>query len=290
MTGDQTRGASRPRLTALMPVTHYHEGFLHEAVRSVQAQTRPDWRLLIIAEEPPRAQLERVLAEHLADPRVELIAHEGRQLAGAFNTGMRRAQTDFVAILLGDDLWCPEAVEVLAESIAAFPEVDYFHSSRRFVDGKGNPISSVYRSRMTVSADDFLMSSPVTHLLCWRRRMGLAIGGMDESLNSVGVDDLDFPWSMAQQGATFKAVPQCLYVARDHREGFRLTTHLTLNHHKRELARIMRKHGADNSTIAARIAAAERGYLRQCIYRSRLDRWIKTLRGHPGIAWSEAYR
>ena len=37
----------------------------------------------------------------------------------------------------------------------------------------------------------------------------------------------------------------------------------------------MRKHGARRATIAAAVADAERGYLRQCLYRSRLDRWIE---------------
>ena len=33
--------------------------------------------------------------------------NEGRKLAGAMNTGMRHAETPFVAILLSDDMWAP---------------------------------------------------------------------------------------------------------------------------------------------------------------------------------------
>jgi glycosyltransferase involved in cell wall biosynthesis len=287
----QTAPASTPKLTALMPVKGHHEPYLHEAVLSMLAQACPDWRLLVITGRAQRSELEGVLAGYLDDPRIELIVSDTGQIAANLNAGMRGAKTDFVASLLGDDLWAPDTVEVLTNNIVASPEIDFFHSSRRYIDDRGSPISSVYRSRPTVSADDFLRSSPVKHLLCWRRETGLAIGGMDESLKSVGVDDFDFPWSMAEQGATFKAVPECLYVFRDHRESFRLTTHLTLRHHKHELARIMRKHGADDSTIAARLAIAERSYLRQCLYRSRIDRWIKTLRGHdPRRGWREPYQ
>jgi glycosyltransferase involved in cell wall biosynthesis len=288
---DQTEGARRPTLTALMPVKAYREGYLHEAVRSMLGQTSPEWRLLVIVEESDREELEGVLAIHLADPRIGVIANEGRKLAGAFNTGMRHAESDFVAILFGDDLWAPRAVEVLAKSIASSPATSFFHTSRRIIDEEGRPISSIQPSRPTVSVDDFGASSPVKHLLCWNREKGLAVGGMDESLNSVGVDDFDFPWSMAEQGASFTAIPDCLYIYRDHREFFRLTTHLPLNHHKREIARIMRKHGADQATIAAAVAKAERSYLRQCLYRSRLDRWVKRLRGHDArAAWRERYQ
>jgi glycosyltransferase involved in cell wall biosynthesis len=274
-----------------MPVKAYREAYLREAVGSMLEQTCPDWRLLVIVEGADQAELEAVLAEQLSDQRIEIIVNQGRKLAGAFNTGMRLAETEFVAILFGDDLWAPNAVEVVTKSIAAQPEADFFHSSRRIIDEAGRPISAVHRSRPEVSASGFLRSSPVKHLLCWNRQKGLAIGGMDESLNSVGVDDFDFPWSMAEHGATFAAIPDCLYVYRDHREFFRLTTHLPLNHHKREIARIMRKHGADSATISETVADAERSYLRQCLYRSRLDRWLKGLRRHDAHrGWRESYR
>jgi glycosyltransferase involved in cell wall biosynthesis len=275
-----------------MPVRAYHEPYLHEAVGSMLGQTCPDWRLLVIAEKSTRARLERVLAHYLADSRIGLTTNEGRKLAGAFNTGMRQAETDYVAILLGDDLWSEAAVEVLTDGIAAFPEVDFFHSSRRIIDDAGRPISSVHRSRPDVSIASFAMgASPVKHLLCWNRAKGLAIGGMDESLDSVGVDDFDFPWLMAEQGAVFSAIQDCLYIYRDHRACFRLTTHLTRNHHQREIARIMRKHGTDRAAIARQIAGAKRSYLRQCLYRTRVDRWLKSLAGRDAKAgWRESYR
>jgi GT2 family glycosyltransferase len=287
---DHSKDSGRPRLTALLPVKAYHAPYLKEAIGSVLCQTSPDWRLLIIADKGKRSELESVLVEQLADPRIEMIASEGRQIGGSFNTGMRRAETEFVAILLGDDVWSPTTVEVVTNRIAASPAVDFFHSARRAIDADGSPISPVMPSRTSFSVAEFAVKSPVKHLLCWRRETGLAIGGMDETLNSVGVDDFDFPWSMAESGARFEAIPDCLYIYRDHRESFRLTTHLPLSHHKREIARILRKHGVDEAAIARRLDSAERGYLRQCLYRSPLDRWWKRLRKHdPRSGWQELF-
>jgi glycosyltransferase involved in cell wall biosynthesis len=289
---DHSESDSRPTLTVLMPVRAYHEGYLHDAVDSVQAQTNPNWRLLVIVEESDRTDLEQVLSRHLVDRRIDLIVNKGRKLAGAFNTGMRQARTEFVGILLGDDLWSSDAVSVLTDSIGAHPEIDFFHSSRRVIDEDGRRISSIHRSRPDVSIEDFGPSTgPVKHLLCWRREKGLAIGGMDESLDSVGVDDFDFPWSMAEGGASFKAVRDCLYVYRDHRECFRLTTHLPKDHHKREIERILHKHGVESASIATQVAEAERSYLRQCLYRSRVDRWLKrVIRSNPRAGWRETFR
>jgi hypothetical protein len=98
---------------------------------------------------------------------------------------------------------------------------------------------------------------------------------MDESLNSVGPDDFDFPWTMAERGAVFHAVPDCLYLYREHRSCYRLTTHLPRSVQSRELRRILRKHGIGWLDATRAAAAARRGYLRQCLYRSPLDRWLK---------------
>ena len=182
---------------------------------------------------------------------------------------MRAATSPFVALLLGDDLWAPEAVAVLTAAIRTHPDTDFFHSSRRVIDEQDRPLSSVHRSRAEFALTDFVAGSPVKHLLCWRRAKGLAVGGLDESLNSVGPDDYDFPWTMAEHGARFIAIEACLYIYRDHRDGFRLTTHLTLPHHLRELDRILAKHGVDSAERARRLAAARRGFLRQCLYRSQ---------------------
>jgi glycosyltransferase involved in cell wall biosynthesis len=278
-------------VTALVPVKAYHPRYLREAVGSLLAQTSTRWRALIIHMPGARAELEAQLNGAVQDPRITLIEQQGRNLAGALNTGMREAVTEFAAILLGDDLWASDVVEVLGRNIAADPTVDFFHSSRRIIDDSGEPISGVYEALSDISLGMFAASGPVKHLLCWRVDMALRIGGMDESLNSVGVDDYDFPWSMMDAGARFVAIPECLYVYRDHRSCHRLTTHLPLRAHLRETARIMRKHGVPEAVIRRRLAEARRTYLRQCLYSSRLDAWIKRARGHdPAGGWRESYR
>src|ERR1051325_6273856 len=253
-------------LTVLMALKYYHPDFLTKALDSVNAQTCPDWRLLILVERDDASTFRRLLAERLDDPRVELGPHDGTGRAFPLNVGRRRATSDFVAILHGDDMWAPDAVETLLRNAKEHPEVDFFHSSRRFVDEADRPVSSVYLSRSSFALEEFRWTAPVKHLLCWRRTMGLAIGGIDESVGPHGPDDYDFPWCMAEAGAVFRAVRGCLYIFRDHRETFRLTTHVPLDDHKAGLRRILEKHGVDAPTIERRIAQAQDSYLRQCLY------------------------
>jgi glycosyltransferase involved in cell wall biosynthesis len=260
--------------TILLPLKNFHPLFLAKCLESVTSQNSPCWLLRIIVEPSELDRFSAELKKYSSDSRVRVIANEGCRLSGALNTGMRHATTPFVGILLSDDMWSPDAVRVLGEHQERFPNVDFFHSSRIIVDESGHPISGIYRSRPSFEWRDFLQGSPVKHLLCWRREKALSFGGMDESLNSVGPDDFDFPWLMLEHGATFMAIEDCLYVYRDHYKSYRLTTHLPLNVHTRELKRILRKHGVAESDIKAVVSQARRSYMRQCLYRSELERRI----------------
>lgn len=278
-------------LTILMALKRYHPVFLEKAVASVFAQDSPDWRLLVLVEQEDEALFSGLLREALRDDRVRLLPHSGTGLAVPFNTGMRAATTEFVAILHGDDTWSPDAVRVLNANIVRHPTVDFFHSSRRFVDGDDRPLSSVYRATERFTAEDFHRWSPVKHLLCWRRTLALSFGGIDESLPPVGPDDYDFPWCMLEHGATFRAVPECLYIYRDHREGYRLTTHLPLTVHVEGVRRILQKHRVPPAVIAARLESSQRSYLQQCLYDSPEDQEAKEQSGHdPRTGWREKYR
>jgi glycosyltransferase involved in cell wall biosynthesis len=271
---------NKQSITVIMPLKNYHFNYLKKAVECVINQSCPYWHLLIIVEKSDFDHFRELLEKELGDSRIEILINKGRKLAGAINTGMRYAKTDFVALLLADDMWSNDAVEVLNDYIAKYPQVDFFHSSRVIIDENNNPISPVYYSKEKFSIEDFKWGSPVKHLLCWRKDKALSIGGLDESLNSVGPDDYDFPWTMAEHGAIFKAVKECLYIYRDHRNCFRLTTHLPLSVHKRELVRILKKHGVGFWDRIKFISRAERSYLRQCIYKSAVDKWIKEKLGY----------
>jgi hypothetical protein len=89
----------------------------------------------------------------------------------------------------------------------------------------------------------------------------------------------------------FRAIQEPLYLYRDHRVCERLTTHLPLSVHRRQLKRMMRKHGVPPARIANFVAYAERSFLRQCLYRSRFDRLLKVARGYDAeLGWRQPYR
>ena len=96
---------SDPLLTVIMPLKNYHDGFLRKALESVQRQTCPFWRLLIVVEQADLETFKTLLRDETKDTRIQIIVNQGYRLAGAINSGMKRATTDFVALLLADDMY-----------------------------------------------------------------------------------------------------------------------------------------------------------------------------------------
>jgi hypothetical protein len=191
---------------------------------------------------------------------------------------------------MGDDLLVPEAAEVFGDCIRNDPGVDVFYGGRRFIDAEGHPLSTDRLPDPLVTAERFEAGSPVKHPFCWRVRVGLACGGVDETLDNFASDDYDFPWTMLDHGAVFKPVPRVLYLFRDHREGYRLTTHVPRSVQRHGLRRILEKHGVSRRMIRRRVRSASRGYLRQSLFRNRLHQWIRERLGFdPGAGWREPY-
>jgi glycosyltransferase involved in cell wall biosynthesis len=260
-------------LTALMPVKNYHPRFLRESLASVFAQSSPSWRLIVIVENQIDSCLDSILSEAQNDLRVKVVINQGVGLGAAFNSGMRAAESDFVAILLSDDLWTPNAIEALESSIRTHPEVELHHSGLQVIDGHGRSISGARRPPQHVSLDDFPSGSPVKHLICWRRSKALSSGGMYESRESVGPNDYDFPWTMLEHGAAIRALGECLYLYRDHREAYRITTHLPRNVHIRALRQLFERHRGPAALARKHLRQAKQEYFRQCLFRNGLDRW-----------------
>lgn len=280
---------STPLVTVIMPLKYYHPEFLKKSVQSITRQSSRDWNLAVVVEPSDFAKFRTLFEKEFPDPRVQVIANRGFRFPGAINTGMKHAKTDFVAILLADDMWSNDAIETLNRYITDYPEIDFFHSSRIIVDEYDAPLSSIRRSKDNFRLEDFRWGSPVKHLLCWRREKGQSIGGIDESILKAQ-DDYDFPWTMAENGATFKAVKECLYYYRNHLECERLTTHRPLSVAKRGIRGILKKHGVGFFTRMWIVESMRhKGSLgRQSMYRNTMERWIKEKLGsNPKRTWKQ---
>jgi glycosyltransferase involved in cell wall biosynthesis len=102
--------------------TYNHARFIGTAIESVLAQTFDAWELLIVDDGSTDGTLE--IARGFTDPRICIVAHEHRGLAGlcdAYRAVLEQSSAPLVAILEGDDCW---PAGKLARQVADFEKPD----------------------------------------------------------------------------------------------------------------------------------------------------------------------
>jgi glycosyltransferase involved in cell wall biosynthesis len=94
--------------------------FLLQTLRSVVAQTHTDWSLVVVDDGSTDATA--AVAESIHDARVSLIRQDNAGVSAARNCGIRYTESllhDACLFLDGDDWLAPDALAVLAETLAA---------------------------------------------------------------------------------------------------------------------------------------------------------------------------
>ncbi|MFT4050969.1 MAG: glycosyltransferase family 2 protein [Microbacterium sp.] len=94
--------------------------FADEALTSLQAQTMPRWRAVLVDDGSLDATGEIFARAAASDARIALIRHDRPQgLGAARNAGLALVQTPFVGFLDADDVLAPTALERLTGTLAA---------------------------------------------------------------------------------------------------------------------------------------------------------------------------
>jgi glycosyltransferase involved in cell wall biosynthesis len=113
--------------------------YLADAVRSVFAQTRDDWELLLIDDGSTDDSIEVV--RNLDDSRVRLVSDgSNRGLAARLNQIASLARGAYLARMDADDLMHPERIERQLEFLRANPGVDVIDTATFTVDDDLTPL------------------------------------------------------------------------------------------------------------------------------------------------------
>jgi len=196
--------------------------FLPQAVKSVFAQTFPDWELVIIddgsTDDTPAA-----VKPFLGDARVRYVRSDKLGQSRAKNLGMRLSRGEFVAYLDADDAWEPTKLAKQLDVMRKKPEVGVCHCDRLLMDENGNVSPPVSReatpnanqsgalgvaSRLTkMFLNNFVCFSSVVV----RRAVFDQVGGFDPEFD-LSIDyDL---WLRVARHWEFASVPEPLVLYR----------------------------------------------------------------------------
>lgn len=198
-----------PKVSVIIPV-YNGARYLAATIESVLQQSLRDWEMVIVDDgsTDPSATIARYYA--LRESRIHFIAQNNRGIAAARNRGLLETDpaSHWVIFLDQDDIWEPDALDVLGEELLAHPEASAAHGLVRYIDSHGNPTrpaESYYLHRrgiigmrpVTLTRGEFTTFGALVRLCCIRtvglvmiRRSALERAGLFDS-EMVPSDDWD---------------------------------------------------------------------------------------------------
>ena len=176
---------------------HDNAPYIAEAIRSVQAQSIPDWELVIVDDDSSDDSID-VIEPFLDDPRIQLVRHDrNRGYIGTLMTAIATARADILGILDSDDALAPQALASMLTAYDACPEASGAYSQFVYCDAELHPVRPGYSRAIPVGLSNL-------HLNCasafrtFRKSAYLRTPGFDESL--LFADDKDLLYKLEEQG------------------------------------------------------------------------------------------
>lgn len=274
-------GSSPPLAPSITVAIPYYSGlaYLAEAIASVRAQPRPDWRLIVVDDAGPEPADELVAG--IGDERITYTRNPANLgLAANWNRCLELAGTDLVTLLHADDRLVPGYLGAVIDAAAADPAAAAVFTDPVVIGPDGRRIRSLPdlvkrlarrpRGDHVVAGSDSDLASilGVNYVpcptLCYRRSV-VGDAPFDERWKMVL--DLDLVARLLLRGEHLVALRSPLYEYRRH--GSNQTTVLTASALRfeeelalyRELATAAATRGWTRSARAARRRAMVRAHL-----------------------------
>src|SRR5688572_24151049 len=99
-----------PRVSIIVPA-YNRANWLPYTVRSVLAQTMPDFELIVVDDGSTDTTRELIGSFAQNDPRVRYVYQENQGRSVARNNGAALAQGDYIGVLDSDDEYLPTTLE-----------------------------------------------------------------------------------------------------------------------------------------------------------------------------------
>ncbi len=130
------------RISVLLPV-YNAKPFIGEAIRSILAQTVPDFELLIIDDGSTDGSRDIISGLAQSDARIRFWSRENRGLVATLNELLERATSPFLARMDADDVAAPARFERQLEAFEKDPLLLAVGSDVHSIDSKGRRLMTI---------------------------------------------------------------------------------------------------------------------------------------------------
>ena len=211
------------KISVVIPAYNVEE-YIERAIDSVLAQTRTPDEIIVVDDGSSDATAEKIKTY---GEKVCYIHQENRGLSGARNTGIRRASSEWIAFLDGDDEWLPRKLELQSELLKRNPQLSWIGGNFNNADcgsdrqpfPKLNGSHQAEARKKTINGDVFedyfiayrVMAAGHPDTMMIRKDVLLRVGLFCEEL--VMFEDLDMWYRLAYQDIKYGFVfePVAIY-------------------------------------------------------------------------------
>ena len=203
-----------PKVSIIIPAYNRADMIL-TALKSVLAQTYPDWEAIIV--DDGSSDNTREVVAVVKDARVRYIYQENMGLPGARNTGIRASSGEYVAFLDSDDAFLPEKLMLQVPVLDDDPQIGLVAGGFVEVDMNMRPLHEIRP----------WVKNPTLDLLDWVRTCSFCVGSplvrrswldkaglFDENMRFV--EDWDLWLRLASMGCRMQWLKEPVYLYRMH--------------------------------------------------------------------------
>jgi glycosyltransferase involved in cell wall biosynthesis len=198
---------------SLVIPAYNRERFVGAAVRSVLAQTRTEFELIVWDDGSTDDTVAAARGAAGDDPRVRVVAAEHRGVAASLNAAVAQASGRYIGWVDSDDLIAPRALAETAAVLDGSPEVGVVYTSYVVMDEAGNVRGPGSRCRIPYSPQRLLVDFMTFQFRLLRRGVFDQVGGIDPSMQSA--EDYDLCLRLSEV-TRFHHVDKPLYSYRVH--------------------------------------------------------------------------
>ena len=128
-----------PQIRIVVPAFNA-ETYLTQTLDSVLAQTISSWELVVVNDGSSDGTAALAGCYARRDPRICLLSQENHGVSAARNLGAAGTHAEFLIFLDADDVWEPDALAALLDTLHAHPEAPAAYGLARYIGKQGEPI------------------------------------------------------------------------------------------------------------------------------------------------------
>ena len=202
-------------VSVVVPLYNTPQKFLRQMIESVQAQTYPQWQLVLVdASDEAHSDVGKTARSYAAkEPRICYHKQANQGIAGNTTAGFKLATGGALALLDHDDVLYPNALYEVVQCMQK-TGADFVYTDEIVLSGSLKELGG-YHFKPDYSPDYLRSCNYITHLMVFAREL-LEKAGAEERSEFDGAQDYDLTLRLTEQAACIRHIPKVMYIWRGH--------------------------------------------------------------------------